>query len=127
VNYSSPKSSIEPSVKEPSINRKDMRSEKRSRDPLLDHPAILAYKQESRLNVQIAWREEVANTVKDIDKWRTIVHEWIGRGWNKQNVKGMLDAYRNGGIGDKRGPPSSESESVRNIKEYFKERKDEWS
>ena len=95
---------IKPSVKEPSVKDK-AQSKKRSRDPLLDQPAILAYKEEARLNIQIGWREEVADTVKDVDRWRAIIHEWIGRGWNKQNVKGMLDAYRNGSTGDSRASP----------------------
>lgn len=85
-------------------SKKDSRSndrgkKKKKRDPLLDHPAIIEYKDEARLNVYINWRKEVAETVGDdpeeVKRWRAVVHDWIGRGWNKQNVKGMLEVFRN--------------------------------
>jgi len=56
-----------------------------------------------------AWKGEVA-AVTDLDLWRRIVKDWIGLGWNKQNVKGMLEFYARGetpraggGNGHKRG------------------------
>ena len=70
----------------------------KERDPLLDNPAIIAYRDEARLQVPITWREKVCNVVDDSDRWRILVHDWIGYGWNKQNIKGMLEAYTNGGI-----------------------------
>jgi hypothetical protein len=75
---------------------------KRKRDERLDHPAIKAYRSETHLHVPIVWRDEVIQVVGNdngnVEKWKDLVHEWIGRGWNRANVKGMLDAYREGGI-----------------------------
>lgn len=67
-------------------------------DERLNNPAIQAYKNVARMHVPIAWRDEVIHTVNDVTLWTDIVRGWIGHGWNKQNVSGMLDAYRAGGI-----------------------------
>jgi len=94
---------IKESFKEGSI-KEDSRSNdrgkgKKERDPLLDHPAIIEFRDETRLHVLINWRKEVAETVGDdpeeVKRWRAVVHDWMGRGWNKQNVKGMLEVFRN--------------------------------
>ena len=42
--------------------------------------------------------------------WKAIVHEWIGYGYNPRNVKGMVDAFKNGGI--KRGAPKNKSHTT---------------
>jgi hypothetical protein len=68
------------------------------RDTRLDHPAIIAYREEAHLHVPINWRDGVIETVDQVDKWTELVHEWIGRGWKKTNISGMLDAYKKGGI-----------------------------
>ena len=72
--------------------------EKKSRklDASLDHPAIIAYRDEVHLHVPINLRDDVVSVVDDADKWRDIVHDWMGKGWNKQNISGMLDVYKNG-------------------------------
>lgn len=88
-------------------NREEGVGKKRQRDPFLDHPAIIAYKEEARLNVPINWRQQVADTVTDPVGWQRLVHDWIGRGWNKQNISGMLDAYRSGGINKNRNGRAS--------------------
>ena len=79
---------------------------KKKRDPLLDNPAIIAYKEEARLHVPITWREKVCSTVDDPERWKELVHDWIGHGWNKQNISGMLQAYVNGGIGKRKEEPA---------------------
>jgi hypothetical protein len=78
----------------------------RKRDPLLDHPAIITYREEAHLHVPINWREEVCEIVDDAERWKKLVHEWIGHGWNKQNISGMLQAYQNGGIEKKKAEPA---------------------
>ena len=83
------------------------KNQSRKRDERLDQPAIQAYRSEARLHVPIALRDDVIQAVGDIEEdvlaWKALVHEWIGYGYNPRNVKGMLDAYKNGGI--KRGAP----------------------
>ena len=87
----------------------------KKRDPLLDHPAIIAYREEFHYHVQIPWREEVCSTVDDPEKWKTVIHDWHGSGWNPKNVKGMLEAYRNGGIGKRKEEPAG-FEALRNYR-----------
>ena len=92
------------------------KKKKKERDPLLDNPAIIAYRDEVRLHVPIPWREEVCKIVDDPERWKELVHEWIGHGWNKQNISGMLEAYRNGGIGEKREEPAG-FEAIRSYRQ----------
>jgi len=92
------KETLKESIKEDSRSN-DRGKKKKERDPLLDHPAIIEFRDETRIHVLINWRKEVAETVgddpKEVERWRAVVHDWIGRGWNKQNVKGMLEVFRN--------------------------------
>ena len=95
--------------KEPLSNKKEHIKNTRGgkppapRDPLLDNPAIIEYRSKAKIQIPAVLRKEVADTVTDIPLWGTIIYDWIGNGWNKQNVRGMLDAYRKGGIQSKNG------------------------
>lgn len=77
----------------------------KARDARLDHPAIAVYRTHALLHIPVSWREEVVNTVgsevEAVNLWEKIVHEWIGYGWNKQNIKGMLGAFVAGGLGER--------------------------
>jgi len=68
----------------------------RKRDDRLDHPAIIAYREEAHLHVPINIRDDVIAVVNDAEKWKKIVHSWMAKGWNKQNIEGMLEVYKNG-------------------------------
>lgn len=83
-------------------------------DPLLDNPAIVEYKRIAKYQVPTAWRETIASQVKDTKLWGTIVYDWIGYGWNKQNIKGMLEAYRAGGIQRKNGNKPTQTRTLVN-------------
>ena len=77
---------------------------KKKRDPLLDHPAIIEYREIARFHVPIVWRERVVEAVGDnVDLWKSVVFDWIGRGYNPRNVKDMLDAFHKGGLPNKNG------------------------
>ena len=91
------KNNIQPSIK---------RANARKRDPLLDHPAIVSFREITHRHIPIVWRPKVAATVADPDKWRGIVSDWVGLGWNPTNVKGMLECYKNGGIQTKKPKPA---------------------
>jgi hypothetical protein len=91
------------------------RKKGKKRDPLLDHPAVIAYREEFHYHIQIAWREEVCKTVDDSEKWKEVIHAWNGKGWNPKNVKGMLESYRNGGIGKKKSEPKG-FDAIRNYR-----------
>lgn len=75
----------------------------RAKDPRLEQEAIRVYRHEMSLHVPINWRDEVIAAVTDFDLWARILHDWSGLGWNKQNIKGLLDAYKSGGIVSKNG------------------------
>lgn len=70
------------------------------RDPLLDHPAISAYRGIARLTPNPTQRELIAAAVgeeeTEVAKWRRVLTEWVGHGWNPHNVTSQLEAYRNG-------------------------------
>jgi hypothetical protein len=76
----------------------------KKRDPLLSHPAVKAFRSETRYHMPIAWRPEVVAAVGEVrhkvDQWRAVVHEWLGRGYNPSNVQGMLDVFKRGGFSE---------------------------
>ena len=72
----------------------------KSRDPLLDHPAVIAYRDVAHRTPDAAVRKDIAQAVGDapgdVQFWREVVHDWIACDWRKGNVKGMLDWYGRG-------------------------------
>jgi len=70
--------------------------DKRAHDARLDHPSMQVYRGNTSLYVPVNWRDEVIATVTDYEKWGGVIRDWMGKGWNKGNVKGMLDVYKNG-------------------------------
>ena len=96
----------------------------KERDPLLDHPAVVAYKDVAHLSVPETLRHEVAQTVTEdeLHLWRSIIADWIGYGWNPRNIKGMLEAYRAGGIKLKKNGNGNGSQPV----PYEYPQEDDW-
>jgi len=77
---------------------------KKERDPMIDHPAIVIYKDKVRYSVPVMWRAKVVAAVGDRAKeWGEHIDQWIGLGWKPTNVSGMVDAFKNGGIGSRPG------------------------
>jgi len=72
----------------------------RKRDILLDHPAIKAHKDIIRLNVPIIFRQTVVDTVGDspasLNKWKQVLRDWIGSGYNPRGIKNILDKFQGG-------------------------------
>jgi len=64
--------------------------------------AVKAYRSATRLYPPKTWYERIAHAVgdspPDLERWREMVTEWIGKGWSPRNVAGMLDAWQQGGI-----------------------------
>ena len=91
---------VTPSYKSQITNHKSKKNNgsklPRKRDPRLDNPAIIAYREEAHLHVPINIRDDVVSIVSDAEKWQGIVHSWMAKGWNKQNIEGMLQVYRDG-------------------------------
>jgi hypothetical protein len=75
-------------------------------EPLLEpkdwagHPAIKAYQEIARLWPDRAIRPQICIDVgespESLDRWRKTILAWIGLGWNKRNVAGMLEHFRDG-------------------------------
>jgi len=86
----------------------------RKRDPRLDHPAIDGYKGIARLHIPISLRDD---WIKCADKVGTdylleSVKLWIGNGWNKQNVNGIMDWSRQGRPGRAKDRRSQTTEDL---------------
>lgn len=67
-----------------------------------EHPAVQTYREVVRRYPPKAWYIKVARIVGEsdpnLDRWKQLVTDWLGYGWNPGNVKGMLEAYERGGI-----------------------------
>jgi len=70
----------------------------RKRDANLDHKAIIGYKELAHLHVPTALRDDWVACAEEIgtEKLLAFTKEWIGNGWNKQNVNGIMDYARGG-------------------------------
>jgi len=79
-----------------------------SRDPRLDHEAIIGYKGIAHLHVPTALRDDWIACAEEVgtEKLLAFTKEWIGNGWNKQNVNGIMEYARKGGGGGKRAKSS---------------------
>lgn len=108
--------SSEPSKNLNTSSKEDAKPKKKGRDPRLSHPAIKAYRTAARLYVPIIWRNDVIETVgsdaKNVRLWNQIMKDWIGKGWRKDNIKGMLECYKRGGVGYFKKPPAPRAQQI---------------
>jgi hypothetical protein len=87
-------------------------------------PAILAFQSAAHRYPTKSWWKRVDATVgtaePDVERWKKVVFDWVGRGWNPTNVKGMLDAYLNGGIQplNRGSPKQSQSDRIAEIESW---------
>jgi hypothetical protein len=84
-------------TKESIKESKDMTGEKTAR-----HPAIDIYRDEAHTFPPKSWWSDIADTVgsdeKSLTLFRSVIHAYIGNGWNKRNIRAMLDYYSRGQI-----------------------------
>lgn len=77
--------------KEKEIARRDRRP------PTPVPPAVTVYREVTDLNPQKSWDPRLAETIGDdeceLGRWREVCMRWIGLGWKKTNVAGMLDYF----------------------------------
>lgn len=69
--------------------------------PLSTHPAIQAIKTVTGRYPKKEIYEKVIELLGeqvDINKLAEIFSTWVGRGWNQNNLLGIIDAYLNGGV-----------------------------
>lgn len=64
------------------------------RDPLLDNPAVIAYREAAHNTPNQEQRAAIARLIDDIPRWQQVLSDWMLHGWNPRNVAGMLEKYR---------------------------------
>lgn len=83
-------------IKEGASKILDLKRE--SRDPLLSHPAVIAYRSVMHLTANHTQRKQIVEVVGYDDKgWKAALEHWALHGWSPTNVLGMLDSYKRGG------------------------------
>ena len=63
------------------------------KDERLNHPIIVAYRDVCRVTPNDVQRGEMLAAVADVDAWRAVLTEWMGRGWRPGNVTGQIEKY----------------------------------
>ena len=58
------------------------------------HPAVLAFRDETKYYPPKSWFPDLEK-ITDLDRWRAVVHAWVGLGRNPRNVARMFDHYQN--------------------------------
>lgn len=106
------------------IQKKQIKKEEgapKVRDPALDSWQVITYQQIAKRHIPVTWRQKVIDTVTDEHKWKSLLVQWIGSGWNIGNISGILQRYE-GALNDRRTarqndgggkPPTSNGLTVR--------------
>lgn len=76
------------------------RSERKPRSRI--PAAVSVFRSEAHRYPAKTWYAAVSEAVGEdqsaLDRWRALVHDWVGRGWNPGNVAGLLDVWAKGGV-----------------------------
>lgn len=86
------------------IQKKQIKKEEgasKTRDPALDSWQVITYQQIAKRHIPVTWRQRVIDTVTDEHKWKSLLVQWIGSGWNIGNISGILQRYE-GASNDRR-------------------------
>jgi len=78
------------------IQKKQIKKEEgapKVRDPALDSWQVITYQQIAKRHIPVTWRQKVIDTVTDEHKWKSLLVQWIGSGWNIGNISGILQRY----------------------------------
>ncbi len=82
----------------PPLKPPKKQSTPKPRDPRTDHPAIQAYRQVTNLYPEKAlWDfiiHNVGDTPESLTLWRKVVLAYVALGWNKRNLKNMLEYFK---------------------------------
>lgn len=69
----------------------------RPTDPLLNNPAVRAYREHFKLTPTTEQRALIAETVNDLSVWASTLKNWQLSNNKPSNVLGLVDWYQNGG------------------------------
>lgn len=69
-----------------------------SRKPaeLMDHPAVILYRQECLNTPSVEARRAIAAAITDCEKWTATLRNFKINKWNVTNIVNLIDAYKNG-------------------------------
>ncbi len=98
LNLTKPKDIAEPAEKPQSAKQQAPPSKSKA-DARSSHPAILAIKQVTNRMPPIATYDLIIKAIggePDTDKLAQCFAQWAGRGFNPQNISGVLDWYKSG-------------------------------
>lgn len=77
-------------------------------------PAVRVFRENAHRYPAKAWYNKIATVIGEeetnLERWGKLVLDWVGYGWNPTNVKGMLEAFKNGGIKQQRGKSAAPTE-----------------
>ena len=75
----------------------------KKKDLRLENEAVIGYREIARLHVPVALRNDWIACAEEVgaEKLLSFTKEWIGNGWNKQNVNGIMEYARKGGKGQR--------------------------
>ncbi len=89
----------------PKEKPKPQRRPKATRKPV--HPSITTFRENAHRYPAKAWYGKIEDAVGDSEKalelWGSVVLNYVGMGWNPQNVKGMLEFFERGEIPKSKG------------------------
>jgi DNA-binding transcriptional ArsR family regulator len=127
-NVSVAESQLKKVIKKQVKDKKTLRANARTRDARLDHPVLIAYNKTMRLHIPIALRDKVIDIVGDdpdrLTRWDTTLITWLGQGYNKTNINGLLDVFQNG-LSKTKGALTNTERSLANLQSVIAEREGE--
>jgi len=60
--------------------------------------AIKAYRSVAKRYPPGTWKDKIIEAVgddhRDVDQWKLLVHDWVGKGWNPGNIVGLLEVWQ---------------------------------
>jgi len=97
------------SVPAPTDSPSENQDQEPEHDPYFE-PAYVYKEETSDKLPSHYWADRVCTTVgieqDDLQFWRNVIRAWIGKGWRKDNVSGMLEYYAERRLPGEKGPPA---------------------
>ena len=73
-------------------------TKQKTTNPNQHHVGVVAYMEITNRRPKQLIADEIAQTVStdetEIERWKSVVKQWVLNGWNPNNIDGMLNAYK---------------------------------
>lgn len=76
---------------------------------LMDHPAVVAYRNECLNTPNLEARKAIAQAVTDVPKWTETIQTFKVNRWNTHNIVNLIDSYQKGNGHDSNRRTSKQS------------------